>query len=98
MGLRTVSCSKCLDKRLQFGGFEVGDIIILLFVLTSLNFLFGQTPLKIPFVWVPTAALAIMLRFGKHGKPDRFLKHFLLSQLSPKHLSAFLSPGNDLEP
>ncbi len=89
MGLRTVSVSQCLDKRLIVFGFEVLDLIAIFITLSTLNLLFGNTELKLPLVWIPALSLASVLRFGKKGKPDQFLAHWLRFQLSPGVYSAF---------
>lgn len=91
--MRTVDVSKCLDKKLTLFGFEVADILAIFLTLSVLNFLFGQTSLKVAFVWLPTIALALVLRYGKQGKPDKYLIHWLRFQIKPGTLSAFHPPS-----
>ncbi len=91
--MRTVDVSKCLDKKLTLFGFEVADVLAIFLTLSVLNFLFGQTPLKAVFVWLPSAALALVLRYGKQGKPDKYLVHWLRFQIKPGRLSAFEPPS-----
>lgn len=92
--MRTVSVSKCLDKKLIMFGFEVMDILAIFLTLSILNFIFGSSSLKILFVWLPSALLAIVLRYGKRGKPDKYLVHWLRFQIKPGTLSAFPEPSN----
>ncbi|MBI2711754.1 MAG: hypothetical protein HYX41_02660 [Bdellovibrio sp.] len=89
MGLKTTSVAKCLDKRLLLFGFEVMDVLAIFLTLSILNLVFGQTPFKIVFVWIPTAALAAVLHFGKKGKPDNYLVHWLRFQMKPGTYKAF---------
>lgn len=87
--MKTTSVSKSLDKKLSLFGFEVLDLLAIFIVLSALNLLFGQSSLKLFFVWTPTVLLAALLRFGKRGKPDKFLVHWMKFQIKPGHLSAF---------
>jgi len=89
MTLKTTPVAKCLDKKLLLFGFEVPDVLAIFLTLSVLNFIFGQTPLKIVFVWLPTAALALVLRLGKKGKPDNYLVHWLRFQMKPGTYRAF---------
>lgn len=98
MELRTVSVSKCLDKKLILFGFEVPDILAIFLTLSILNFIFGQTSLKIFLVWLPSIALALVLYFGKKGKPENFLVHWLRFQMRPGTYSAFPEPNPWLAP
>ncbi len=98
MELRTTSVSKCLDKKLIIFGFEVPDILAIFLSLSILNFLFGQTNLKLFLVWLPVLILALALYFGKKGKPDNFLIHWLRFQIKPGIFSAFPVPTPWREP
>jgi hypothetical protein len=91
--MRTVPVSKCLDKKLVMFGFEVIDLLAVFLTLSILNFLFGQTSLKVFLVWLPSLALALVLRYGKRGKPDKYLIHWLRFQIKPGTYSAFLDPS-----
>jgi len=92
MSLRTVPVRKCLDNKLVLFGFEVMDILAVFLVLSVLNFVFGNSPFKIFFVWLPSLVLAAILRFGKRGKPDNYLVHWLRFQMRPGIYSAFDAP------
>lgn len=98
MNLKTTSVAKCLDKRLLLFGFEVFDVLGIFLTLSVLNFVFGQTSFKIVFVWVPTALLAAVLHFGKKGKPDGFLIHWLRFQLKPGTFKAFPDASHWVSP
>jgi hypothetical protein len=89
MSLKTTSVSQCLDKKLKFLGYEIPDLLFILGFLSVLNFLLSAFPWKIVVVWVPTLILALVLRVGKHGKPDNFLFHKMRFMVQPKILRAF---------
>lgn len=89
MSLPITPVSRCLEKRLVILGFEVPDLLAILFVLSVLNFLFGWTGMRFLLVWLPTLAVAAILRIGKMGKPDNYLLHLVRYWAHPKYLSAF---------
>lgn len=89
MEIRTTPVSKCLDKKMIVMGFEIPDLLAIFLTLSILNFLFGMTSMKIIAVWLPTIALALVLRASKRGKPDNFLIHWIRFQIRPGILSAF---------
>src|SRR5690242_2874483 len=98
MGLRTTQVAKCLDKKLLLFGFEVPDVLAVFLTLSILNFVFGSTSLKIVFVWLPTTALALVLKYGKKGKPDGYLVHWLKFQMKPGTYRAFPEAANWISP
>ena len=98
MGLQVTPVSRCLDKKLQLFGFEMFDLIIVFLFLALLNLLFGQTNYKILLVWLPPILLSGVLRFGKKGKPEKYLLHLFRFQFLPGHYSAFLEPSNNPVP
>ncbi len=93
MEIRTTPVSKCLDKKMIVMGFEIPDLLAIFLTLSILNFLFGMTSMKIVAVWLPTVALAFILRISKRGKPDNFLIHWIRFQIRPGILSAFQDSG-----
>jgi hypothetical protein len=95
MELRSVNVSKCLDKRLILFGFEVYDLLAIFLTLSVLNLLFGQmsTGMKLLFVWLPTVIIALVLHYGKKGKPEMYLVHWVRYQIKPGTLSAFHEPS-----
>ncbi len=98
MALKATPVSRCLDKRLQIGGFEVPDLLAIFFLLSILNFIFGRTDMKLALVWLPTVALAVVLRLGKRGKPDNYLIHLGRYHLRKKTLFAFYEPTHWISP
>lgn len=92
MDLKSTPVSRCLDKKMILFGFEVPDLLAIFLTLSVLNFVFGQTSLKVFLVWLPTLVLAATLRFAKRGKPEGFLIHWLRYQIKPGVLSAFSDP------
>jgi hypothetical protein len=96
--VRQIPVSKCLDKRLVMFGFEVPDILAIFLTLSVLNFLFGQTSMKLALIWAPTLSLAAVLRYGKRGKPDKYLVHWLRYQIKPGVYSAFPEPTINVPP
>lgn len=87
--MRATSVSKCLDKKMVLFGFEVLDLLAVFLVLSILNLVFGQMPFKWLFVWLPSISLACLLRWGKRGKPDKYLVHWIRFQIKPGVYSAF---------
>lgn len=90
--MRAVDVSKSLDKKLMMFGYEVLDVLAIFLTLSVLNLLFGQSGMSLLLVWIPTTLLAVVLRVGKRGKPDKFLLHWLRYQVKPGVYSAFPEP------
>ena len=88
--------SRSLDKKLTFAGFEVLDLWGLLLVVSILNLVFGSTGLQLYFVWLPALVMALLLRYGKRGKPDKFLIHLIKFYLRPPIVSAYPTLKQDL--
>lgn len=89
MALEQTIVSQCLDKKMRIGGFEIVDLLAIFMTLSILNFVFGNTSLKFVFVWMPTVLVALTLYFGKKGKPENHLVHWLRFQFSPGVFKAF---------
>ncbi len=94
MELKVTEVSRCLDKKMMIMGFEVPDLLFIFLTMSILNFLFGTTNLKLLFVWLPSAAIALTIKFTKRGKPDNYLIHWLRFQIKPGVLMAFHDPTN----
>lgn len=94
MEIKVTEVSRCLDKKMVIMGFEIPDLLFIFLTMSILNFLFGTTNLKFLFVWLPSAAIALTIRFTKRGKPDNYLIHWLRFQIKPGVLSAFSDPTN----
>ncbi len=93
MPLTATHVSKCLDKKLLIFGYEIPDLLVIFLTMSILNFIFGQSSFKLFLIWIPTGFLAAILRFGKRGKPDNYLVHWIRFQFRPGTLSAFPSPN-----
>jgi hypothetical protein len=93
MALKCTLVSKCLDKKLRIAGFEIPDLLILFLMVSILNFVFGQTEMTLFLVWMPSVMLAAVLYFGKKGKPDNYLVHWLRFQFRPGVLRGFPEPS-----
>ena len=89
MGLKTSQTYRCLERKATVFGFEVADLFAAFSLLALLNFAFGAVPYKILVCWGPPISLALLLRFGKAGKPENHLQHTLRWHLAPGVLSAF---------
>ena len=87
--MRVTSISKCLDRKLVIFGFEVLDLLAVFLLLSVLNLVFGQMPFKWLLTWAPTVSLACLLRWGKRGKPEKYLVHWIRFQIKPGVYSAF---------
>jgi hypothetical protein len=87
MPLDCTPVSKCLEQRLKIAGFEIPDLILIALSLTVLNFLLGPLNQRFLMVWLPT--LTAGLFFGKRGKPDKYLIHWVRHKMAPTALSAF---------
>jgi hypothetical protein len=75
-------------------GFEIPDLLVIFLTISILNFLFGSTSLKLFLVWLPSIALALLIRLTKRGKPDNYLIHWLRFQIKPGIISAFVEPNH----
>ncbi len=96
--MRVVAVNKCLDKKLLMFGFEVPDLLAIFITLSTLNFMFGRSGMAFLLVWLPTLTLAAVLRYGKKGKPDKFLVHWLRFQIKPGVFSGWAPPQIDVTP
>ena len=57
--------------------------------LAVLNLLFGASDNKFFVVWLPPLLLAVILRYGKKGKPENYLIHLIRYQFSSGIYCAF---------
>ena len=98
MSLKVTPVSQCLEKKLKFFGFEIPDLLFILFFLSIMNFMFGTLKWKLFIVWIPTIIVALVLRIGKHGKPDNYLIHKVKYFFQKKVLRAFPEATNYKSP
>lgn len=90
--MRSTSVSRCLDKKLIMFGFEVFDLLSIFLLFSVLNLIFGQSSMKLVLVWLPPVIMAAALRYGKQGKPEKYLVHWIRFQIKPGTYSAFPDP------
>lgn len=98
MGLKCTSLSKCLDKKTLLWGFEMVDLLIIFMMLAILNLIFGQTGQKLLLVWTPPLLTALVFKFGKRGRPENFLLHWIRFQFKAGVYSAFKEPSISTAP
>ena len=89
MALRSTPVSRSLDRKLKILGYEIPDVFAIFITLSVLNYLFGGHPLKIYFAWLPTIALAVVIRIVKRGKADNYILHKVRSLFRPRYLCSF---------
>lgn len=88
--LRVTRVNQCLDRKLLILGYEVPDILLIFGTLSILNYIFAPLDLRLVCVWIPSLLLALALRLGKRGKPDKYLVHlFRYHVTNSRYLSAF---------
>ena len=87
--LESSPLSQCLERKSKILGYELFDLFFIFFSMAIFNFIFSGFSHRTVLVWGPTAALALLLRVSKAGKPDNYLKHLLLFHLTAKTTSAF---------
>ena len=89
MALKTSEVYRCLDKKALVLGFEIIDLLAVFLFLSVLNFLFRGLPYKFFITWVPSLGLALFLKFGKAGKPENYLLHWVRFYFMPVVFSSF---------
>ncbi len=82
MELKSTSVSKSLDKKLMIFGFEVPDLLALFLLISTLNFFFGTTSLKIYFVWMLTESVSELFLTSSFLN-KALLSHALIPSLEP---------------
>lgn len=83
-----------LDAKIKIGGTEAPDILAVLIFASIMNLFFGRTSLSFVFVIVLPAFLLSILYFGKRGKPDDYLIHWLRFHLTNGFFAAGESEAN----
>lgn len=73
--LLTSSVPRSLETKNKIFGFELADVILILFNLSIQNLVFGGSSIRLPMVVGTTATMAFVLFFVKRGKPDRYVEH-----------------------
>jgi len=91
--LNMTHVSRCLDKKMKIGGFEIPDLIVVLLYLGISNFFFGQTSFRLFVVWIPTIVFLFLIKFIKRGKPDNYIFHVIRYWIISKKFSSFRPPS-----
>lgn len=97
MSLLISKVPRSLDAKTRLFGFELADLLLVFLYLSISNLVFGNTPLKLPMVWIGTLVIAGALYFIKRNKPDHFLEHWGEFRRTPGVLSAGL-PDTEYQP
>lgn len=84
-----------LDRKLKLFGFEVFDLLFVLVFASVMNLLFGRTFLSLYLVFCLPLLILVFLYFGKRGKPQGFLVHWLRFYLTPGFYSAGQRQGEN---
>jgi hypothetical protein len=99
MAVDVTPVSRSLDKKLLILGFELVDLLAVFLFLALLNFFFGGGGVvSLALTWLPPLALALLLKYGKRGKPDNYLLHLTRFHFNPGIYSAFQLPKNFKSP
>ncbi len=91
MNLLISKIPRSLESKTKLLGFELADLLLIFLYLSISNFLFGQTSLKLPLVYIGTIAISLTLYLTKKGKPENYLQDKLSYILNPSIFSANLS-------
>ena len=75
---------KNIDRKTMLFGLELFDCFAVLTLFAVLNFIFNGSIIS----WIAPAILALVLYFGKRGKPEGYLLHYLQYLTAPKVFSA----------
>ncbi len=89
MDVNSSKTYRCLETKAQILGFEIFDILLISSAISAGNLLVPDVPFKFFLSWGPAVLLALVLRFGKRGKPDHYLVHWIRFQFSPRVYLAF---------
>ena len=87
-GLRNSVVHKNLDKKIKLAGFELLDVLSVLFLSSVMNLIFGRTSISFLMVFIVPLALGIILHFGKKNKAENFILHFIRYYLIPGRYEA----------
>lgn len=90
--LRTSTIYRRLETKLQIMGLEAHDLLFTLLFAAILNLFFGQTDFGTYLIFTLPPLLIFILYFGKRGKPEGHLNHFLRFYLTPGFYSASKEP------
>ena len=83
MELQTSTVHRNLDQKLKILGFELFDLLSLLIFAAIMNLFFGRTSLSFWAVFILPGCLASVIYYGKKGRPEKHLVHYVRYQLLP---------------
>lgn len=86
--LKTSTVHRKLDACFKIGGIEATDLIAVMILAAILNIFLGQFALGPVFIFGIPAILAVILYFGKRGKPEGYLVQFIKFYISHGNLIA----------
>jgi hypothetical protein len=81
-----------LDAKFKIGGLEALDLVLALIFGAVMNLFFAGTALEIPLVIGGPILIMTVFYFGKKGKPENFMAHFIRFYLEPGFFSAAQEP------
>lgn len=84
-----------LDSKVKFFGMELFDVLVVAGTASIINLLFGQTSIGGPMVFGLPSLLALVIYFGKKGKPERFLQDYIKFQSLPGIMFSGSFPLNE---
>ena len=82
-----------LDAKFKIGSLEAFDLILSLVFSAVMNLFFSGTALEIPTVIVGPVVVMAILYFGKKGKPENHIVHFVRYYLDEGFFSSGEEPG-----
>ena len=82
-GLDATRIHRGLEGRVRILGIEFFDIVLVFFFASVMNLFFVDTWLHVWMVYALPGALGGVLVWGKRGKPDKWLFHFLRYHVTP---------------
>ncbi|MBF0361156.1 MAG: hypothetical protein HQK49_09100 [Oligoflexia bacterium] len=86
--LRSSVVHKNLDKKIKLAGFELLDVLSVLFLSSVMNLIFGRTSISFLMVFIVPLTVGVILHFGKKNKSENFILHFIRYYLIPGRYEA----------
>lgn len=96
MSLHTSTIHRNLDAKMKILGFDAPELLSVLIFAAIMNLFFGKTALGPVLVMALPLLTLIILYFGKKGKPEGFIAHYVQYLVAPGNFSAGeFSPNED---
>ncbi|MBF0300534.1 MAG: hypothetical protein HQK51_17595 [Oligoflexia bacterium] len=86
--LRNSIVHKNLEMKIKLLGIELADILLVLFLSSVMNLIFGRTSISWIMVFIFPMIVGVLLHFGKKNKPENFIIHFIKYHLIPGQFAA----------